>query len=138
MQAPEVAQRAWQAGDLLIDLELRRLYCGDERRPLQERPLRLLCLLLQRGGRPLPRRELHQALWPGFDWESSERSLNTAVRKLRRAIGDDAGEPKLIETLRASGYRWIGPVPRALAALPSVVGQVAQGESDSVSPAPAA
>jgi len=108
--------RGWQAGDLLVDLPLRRLSRGGTRVAVQETPFRLLCLLLQRGGRPLSRRELHRILWSRFDWDSGERSLNTAVRKLRRAIGDDAREPRLIETLRTSGYRWIGPEPQPLGA----------------------
>jgi DNA-binding winged helix-turn-helix (wHTH) protein/tetratricopeptide (TPR) repeat protein len=115
----EIAVRGWQTGDLTIDLELRRLYRGGRRVALQETPLRLLCLLLQRGGRPVARRELHEALWPRYDWDSFERNLNTAVRKLRQAIGDDAREPRLIETMRASGYRWIGQVPDALSTVPA-------------------
>ena len=117
----------WQTGDLLVDLSLRRLLRDGERVRVQETPFRLLCLLLERGGKPLSRRELHQALWPRFDWDSGERSLNTAVRKLRRAIGDDAREPRLIETLRSSGYRWIGPDPQTLTVPPRIapVGAVA-------------
>ena len=114
---PKSAVRVWQAGDLIADVELRRLLIRGERVAVQDIPFRLLCLLLERGGRPVGRRELHERLWPRYDWDSFERNVNTAVRKLRRAIGDDAREPSLIETLRASGYRWIGPEPVALAGL---------------------
>ncbi|HET7065466.1 MAG TPA: winged helix-turn-helix domain-containing protein [Rudaea sp.] len=114
----ETPVRGWRAGDLIVDLELRRLYRDGRRVTLQETPLRLLCLLLERGGRPLARRELHEALWPRYEWDSFERNVNTAVRKLRQAIGDDAREPRLIETLRASGYRWIGQAPGALSTVP--------------------
>ncbi|HZP67155.1 MAG TPA: winged helix-turn-helix domain-containing protein [Rudaea sp.] len=116
--APEnaVAPAGWRAGNLVVDLALRRVSRDGERVPVQEMPLRLLCLLLERGGRPISRRELHETLWPRYGWDSVERNLNTAVRKLRRAIGDDARPPILIETLRANGYRWIGPAPQALAA----------------------
>ena len=114
----EIPVRGWRAGDLVVDLELRRLYRDGRRVALQETPLRLLCLLLERGGRPVARRELHEALWPRYEWDSFERNVNTAVRKLRQAIGDDAREPRLIETMRASGYRWIGPAPDALSSVP--------------------
>jgi len=114
----EIPVCGWRAGDLVIDLELRRLYRDGRRVSLQETPLRLLCLLLERGGRPVARRELHEALWPRYEWDSFERNVNTAVRKLRQAIGDDAREPRLIETMRASGYRWIGPAPEALSTVP--------------------
>ncbi|HSC12889.1 MAG TPA: winged helix-turn-helix domain-containing protein, partial [Rhodanobacteraceae bacterium] len=114
----EIPLRGWRAGDLVIDLELRRLYRDGRRVALQETPLRLLCLLFERGGRPVARRELHEALWPRYEWDSFERNVNTAVRKLRQAIGDDAREPRLIETMRASGYRWIGPAPAGLSTVP--------------------
>ncbi len=114
----ETAVRGWRAGDLVIDLELRRLYRDGRRIVVQETPLRLLCLLLERRGRPVARRELHESLWPRYEWDSFERNVNTAVRKLRQAIGDDAREPRLIETMRASGYRWIGPAPEALPTVP--------------------
>lgn len=120
LDTPKSAVRGWRAGDMVIDLELRRVQLGGERIVLQETPLRLLCLLLERAGRPVSRRDMHHSLWPRYDWESFERNLNTAVRKLRRAIGDDAREPRLIETLRASGYRWIGPAPRELTVAPSL------------------
>jgi DNA-binding winged helix-turn-helix (wHTH) protein/Tfp pilus assembly protein PilF len=114
----EITLRGWRAGELVVDLELRRLYRDGRRVALQETPLRLLCLLLERGGRPVARRELHEALWPRYEWDSFERNVNTAVRKLRQAIGDDAREPRLIETMRASGYRWIGQAPDALSSVP--------------------
>jgi DNA-binding winged helix-turn-helix (wHTH) protein/Tfp pilus assembly protein PilF len=117
---PKSTPRGWRVGDLTVDLELRRVQLGGVRVVLQETPFRLLCLLLERGGRPVSRHEMHSALWPRYDWGSFERNLNTAVRKLRRAVGDDAREPRLIETLRASGYRWIGPAPRELLLAPSV------------------
>src|ERR1700741_3573880 len=86
---PKSAARGWQAGDLVVDLELRRLQLAGARVVVQEIPFQLLCLLLERGGRPVSRRELHERLWPRYGWDSFERNVNTAIRKLRRAIGDD-------------------------------------------------
>jgi len=135
---PKSAPRGWRVGDLTVDLELRHLQLGGARVVLQETPFRLLCLLLERGGRPVSRHEIHHSLWPRYDWESFERNLNTAVRKLRRAIGDDAREPHLIETLRASGYRWIGPAPRELLVAPSVEIPARLGGERQISAAPGA
>jgi len=104
----------WRAGGLELDLTLRRASLAGERLALQEIPFAILLQLLERGGRPLSRQELHAEFWSRYDNESFERSLNTAMRKLRRALGDDARAPRLIETLRASGYRWIGPAPEPL------------------------
>jgi len=129
--------RGWRAGDLTVDLELRRLYRGRQRVVLQETPLRLLCVLLERGGRPVTRRELHEALWPRYGWDSFERNVNTAVRKLRQAIGDDAREPRLIETMRASGYRWIGQPPEALSILPVFAVEADAANGVIAAPAPA-
>jgi DNA-binding winged helix-turn-helix (wHTH) protein/tetratricopeptide (TPR) repeat protein len=128
----EIPVRGWRAGNLIVDLELRRLYRGGRRVALQETPLRLLCLLLERGGRPVARRDLHEALWPRYEWDSFERNVNTAVRKLRQAIGDDAREPRLIETMRASGYRWIGQAPEVLPRVP-----VFEAEADAAAADPA-
>ncbi len=127
--------RGWRAGDLVVDLELRRLYRDGRRITLQETPLRLLCLLLERGGRPVSRRELHESLWPRYEWDSFERNVNTAVRKLRQAIGDDAREPRLIETMRASGYRWIGQAPDALSAVPIFEADVNTATAGQAAPA---
>ena len=51
------APRGWCAGELVVDLELRRVRIGTQRVVLQETPFRLLCLLLERGGRPVSRRD---------------------------------------------------------------------------------
>jgi DNA-binding winged helix-turn-helix (wHTH) protein/Tfp pilus assembly protein PilF len=133
----EITVRGWRAGDLIVDLELRRLYRDGRRVTLQETPLRLLCLLLERRGRPVTRRELHEALWPRYEWESFERNVNTAVRKLRQSIGDDAREPRLIETMRANGYRWIGQVPDALSTVPTFESGADAATAVSVAPATA-
>ncbi|HSE11205.1 MAG TPA: hypothetical protein VLB69_01105, partial [Rudaea sp.] len=53
----EIPLRGWRAGDLTLDIELRRLYRDGKRIALQDTPLRLLCLLLEHGGRPVSRRE---------------------------------------------------------------------------------
>jgi DNA-binding winged helix-turn-helix (wHTH) protein/Tfp pilus assembly protein PilF len=100
--------RVWRAGDLLIDTALRRVERNGERLVLQDIPFGILLCLLEREGLPVTRKELQEQFWAAYDWDSFERSLNTAMRKLRQAIGDDARAPRLIETMRASGYRWIG------------------------------
>jgi serine/threonine-protein kinase len=74
---------------------------------LQDQPLRILEMLLERPGEVVTREELIARLWPKgvVDFETS---LNTAVRKLRQALGDDAETPRYIETLPRRGYRFIG------------------------------
>ena len=98
---------ALRVGDLMIhSVERRAMLAG---RSLQLSPL-LFCLLehlAARAGRIVTRPELKKVLWPYAERIDTERRLNTAMRALRAALGDDANSPRLIETVRGHGYRWI-------------------------------
>lgn len=74
---------------------------------LQDQPLQVLLALLERPGVMVAREQLITLLWPKgvVDYETG---LNTVVRKLRAALGDEAGEPRYIETIPRRGYRFIG------------------------------
>src|SRR3954452_5784904 len=78
---------------------------------LQEQPFRLLLALLERPAEIVTRAELREKLW-GETHVDFEEGLNTAVRKLRDALGDSASNPRFIETLPRRGYRFIVPVER--------------------------
>ena len=58
----------------------------------------------------MSREELQQKLWPGDTFVDFDVGLNTAIRKLRQALGDDADQPHYIETLARRGYRFLTPV----------------------------
>jgi TolB-like protein/DNA-binding winged helix-turn-helix (wHTH) protein/Tfp pilus assembly protein PilF len=77
---------------------------------LQDQPFRLLVLLLDRAGDVVTREEVREALWPADTYVDFDHSLNTAVRKLREALGDAAGAPRYVETIARRGYRFIAPV----------------------------
>ena len=77
---------------------------------LQDQPLRLLLLLLERAGEVVTREELRTKLWPADTFVDFDHSLNTAVRKLREALGDSAEAPRYVETLARRGYRFLAPV----------------------------
>jgi cholera toxin transcriptional activator len=77
---------------------------------LQEQPFQVLALLLERAGDVVTREELRQKLWPADTFVDFDHSLNTAVNKLREALGDSASSPRYIETLARRGYRFIAPV----------------------------
>ena len=85
-------------GDLLRDGQTIRL---------QEQPLQVLNELLMRPGEMVTREQLIARLWPTGVVEF-DTNLNTAIRKLRQALGDDAATPRYIETLPRKGYRFIG------------------------------
>jgi DNA-binding winged helix-turn-helix (wHTH) protein len=83
------------------------LWNADLRQRLPEQPRQILDELLGRAGELVTREELIARLWPKVivDFETS---LNTAMRKLRLALGDDPDRPRYIETLPGKGYRFIG------------------------------
>jgi TolB-like protein/Flp pilus assembly protein TadD len=92
-----------------VDLESRELRKQGLHVRLEEKPFRILELLLEQAGRVVTRRALREKLWPdthvGYD-----QNLNTAVNKLRELLGDSAQSSRFIETLPRLGYRFIAPV----------------------------
>jgi TolB-like protein/DNA-binding winged helix-turn-helix (wHTH) protein/Flp pilus assembly protein TadD len=93
---------------------------------LQDQPFRLLVLLLERAGDVVTREEVREKLWPADTYVDFDHSLNTAVRKLREALGDSAEGSRYVETLARRGYRFIAHVePRRTAQLASAKADVA-------------
>src|SRR5690349_1986863 len=88
---------------------------------LQDQPLQILDELIQQPGEVVTRDQLIARLWPKGVVEF-DTGLNTAVRKLRIALGDDADTPRYIETLPRKGYRFVAtldaPPPTSFTALP--------------------
>ncbi len=93
-----------------LDLTAGELRKNGAKLRLQEQPLQVLILLLQRAGDVVTREELRQKLWPSDTFVDFDHSLNTAVNKLRDTLGDSASSPRYIETLARRGYRFIAPV----------------------------
>ena len=85
---------------------------------LQDQPFQILTMLLERPGEIVTREELQKRLWPGDTFVDFDLSLNSAVKKLRQALGDDSDNPRYIETLYRRGYRFIGAVNGAHAEEP--------------------
>ena len=77
---------------------------------LQEQPFQVLHILLQHRGEIVTREQLRSAVWPADTFVDFDNGLNTAVNKLREALGDSADSPRFIETLPRRGYRFIAPV----------------------------
>jgi Tol biopolymer transport system component/DNA-binding winged helix-turn-helix (wHTH) protein len=93
---------------------------------LQDQPFRLLALLLERPGAVVTREELRAALWPDGSFVDFEYGVNTAVKKVRNALGDSVENPRFVQTIPRKGYRFIAPAAHeapspATAAAPSVV-----------------
>ncbi|MEJ2008307.1 MAG: winged helix-turn-helix domain-containing protein [Acidobacteriota bacterium] len=77
---------------------------------LQERPLQILALLLENPGEVVTREELRRQLWPADTFVDFDHSVNTAIKKLREALGDSAENPRFVETLPRHGYRFIATI----------------------------
>src|SRR4051794_27668223 len=93
-----------------LDVRSRELRQGSSRIRLQDQPFEILRLMLERPGDIVTREELQQRLWPAGTFVDFEHSLNAAVKRLRAALGDDADNPRFVETLHRRGYRFIAPV----------------------------
>src|SRR5579862_478737 len=77
---------------------------------LQGKPLQLLQALLERPGEVVARDELRDRLWAADTFVDFESGLNSAVNRLRLALGDSADNPRYVETLARNGYRFMAPV----------------------------
>ena len=118
MQLPAAKSRVIRFGVLEVDLEEVELRKSGIRIKLQGQPFQILTMLLERPGQTVTREELRRQLWPADTFVDFDHSLNSSIKKLREALGDDSENPRFIETLHRRGYRFIAPVdvPPAAAA----------------------
>ncbi len=106
------AGRVVRFGVFAVDLAAGELRKNGARIRLQEQPFQILAILLERPGDAVTREELRQRLWPADTFVDFDHSLNTAVNKLREALGDSASNPRYVETLARRGYRFLAAVER--------------------------
>ena len=105
--APEIS---YSFGLYVLDPANGALTRASVRVRLQEQPFRLLLLLVERAGQIVSREEIRNRLWPQNTFVEFDKSLGVAVLKVREALGDDASNPRFIETIPRRGYRFIAPV----------------------------
>jgi DNA-binding winged helix-turn-helix (wHTH) protein len=99
-----------------VDLRAEELYKAGRKIKLQVQPFHVLAMLLEQPGEVLTREELRNRLWPADTFVDFDHSLNTAVKKLRQALGDDKTKPRFVETLPKRGYRFIGTLKQSASA----------------------
>jgi DNA-binding winged helix-turn-helix (wHTH) protein/tetratricopeptide (TPR) repeat protein len=92
------------------DLVARELRKNGSKIRLQDQPFQVLALLLENPERAVTREELRQRLWSTDTFVDFDNGLNTAINKIREALGDSAENPRFVETLPRRGYRFIAPV----------------------------
>ena len=95
-----------------LDLLARELRKNGIKVKLQNQPFLILQMLLERPGEVVTREEIRNRIWPADEFVDFEHSVNTAVKKLRQALGDRAGRPVFIETLPRQGFRFIAELRR--------------------------
>ena len=79
---------------------------------LNAQPFQVLVMFLERPGELLSREKISRELWPDGTFVDYEHGVNSAVNRIREALGDSAGNARFIETLARRGYRFIAPVER--------------------------
>jgi DNA-binding winged helix-turn-helix (wHTH) protein len=78
--------------------------------PLEGLPMQLLLFLVENRGQLVTREQISAQLWSKDVFVDVDQSINTAIRKIRRALDDDAGEPHYLQTVVGRGYRFVAPV----------------------------
>ena len=109
-------------GAFEVDVEGRRLLKKGMPVTLREQSFQVLTALMERPGEIVTREELRRRLWPSDTFVDFEVALNSAVSRLRDALGDSANSPSVIETIPKRGYRFVVPIPKrpAVAVMPFV------------------
>jgi len=79
---------------------------------LHAQPFQLLLMLLERPGEIITRDDICRDLWPEGTFVDYDHGVNSAVNRLREALGDKASNPRFVETLARRGYRFVAPVER--------------------------
>jgi DNA-binding winged helix-turn-helix (wHTH) protein/Tfp pilus assembly protein PilF/TolB-like protein len=110
MQQPHSPPRSFRFGLFEADVSNKTLTRNGVRSKIQDQPFRVLLLLLDRPGEIVTRDELRTSLWPDGTFVDFDGSLNVILKKLRAALDDNPDNPRFIETVPRSGYRFIAPV----------------------------
>lgn len=111
MTEPTTASR-FRFGVFEADTTLGELRRQGVRIKLNAQPFQILVMLLERPGELLTREEISRELWPDGTFVDYEHGVNSAVNRIREALGDTAGNPRFVETLARRGYRFVAPVER--------------------------
>lgn len=109
---PAQPERRYRFGIFEVDAATGELRRQGLRIRLKAQPFQLLLMLLQRPGELVTREEICRALWPQDTFVDFEHGVNSAINRLREALGDTANNPRFIETLPRRGYRFVAPVQR--------------------------
>jgi len=93
-----------------LDMAAYALCRRGKRIKLEKLPMEVLILLVREAGALVERPQLQAALWGSDVFVEHDSAINTAIRKIRRALGDDADRPRYVETVVGKGYRFIARI----------------------------
>src|SRR5580704_6183834 len=110
MQEDRQSRGSLQFGVFELDLQAGELRKHGLRVRLQEQPLKVLVMLLERHGDIVTREELQKELWPADTFVDFDHGVNKAINKVRDALGDSAESPRFVETVARRGYRFLSDV----------------------------
>ena len=113
MDQTDPAGSRWRFGEFEADVRTGELRRSGARIHLQDQPFQLLTVLLECPGELVTREQLRQRLWAGHVHVDFDYALNTAVKKIRAALEDDAMAPRYVETIPKRGYRFIARIDPA-------------------------
>ncbi|MGA2848849.1 MAG: winged helix-turn-helix domain-containing protein [Terracidiphilus sp.] len=111
MNDPRPARR-YRFGAFEADVATGELRRQGLRVKLNAQPFQVLVMLMERRGELITREEISRELWPDGTFVDYEHGVNSAINRIREALGDTAGNPRFVETLARRGYRFVAPVER--------------------------
>ncbi|MGB8478433.1 MAG: winged helix-turn-helix domain-containing protein [Acidobacteriaceae bacterium] len=100
----------FEFGDFKVDCNRFELTRAGRSLKLERKPMELLILLAARNGQLVTRTEIAQRLWGTEVFVDTEHGINTAIRKIRHALGDDSENPRFVQTVTGKGYRFSAPI----------------------------
>jgi DNA-binding winged helix-turn-helix (wHTH) protein/tetratricopeptide (TPR) repeat protein/predicted Ser/Thr protein kinase len=128
--------RVARFGAFELDLRAGELRKHGLRIRLPEQSFQILAMLLEHAGELVSREEIQAKLWPHDTVVEFDHSINTAIKRLRDALGDSADSPRFVETLARRGYRFVAPVEWVQPASPREVPPAAVVPASKFAPAP--
>jgi Tol biopolymer transport system component/DNA-binding winged helix-turn-helix (wHTH) protein len=109
MAETQASPRIIRFGAFEADMQTGELRKNGVKLKLSGQPFQVLAMLLERPSEVVTRKEFQNRLWPDT-FVDFEDNLNTAINKIREALGDSAEKPRFVETLPRRGYRFIGTI----------------------------
>jgi DNA-binding response OmpR family regulator len=95
-------------GEFELDFGRFQLYRRGAPVRLEGLPLQLLMFLAGNPGQLITRDQIAEKLWGNHVFVDVEQGINTAIRKVRKALDDDSAQPQLLQTVVGRGYRFVG------------------------------